>query len=482
MLSKKWFAVSMATALMTTLFSCAERSAYHVGDIVLSDGSVLSRGAFGSYKGEAKPVSVIFSTHGADSENSLRVLGVAVSDEAEEMLFAQEDLRAVISAEAHFQAASVKKQERDEKTGVFKNSGFTGNLDGRKVLYNLSEKDRNLIAENKDLFPAVQAAERHGFSLSSQKYVLGWYLPSIAELYELFRARKEVNESLAAVGGSEITRQKYWSSSSAYGVASNNYCLDAATGEVIPAIRHTPLYVRAVYCFSEEKSNTKASAYNIGDIVLENGVVLNAAEFAQYAGEERPVAVIFSTRGGHFEESERVLGVGLSLSDALAFAPEGSVGERTNMLANQSMLIAQEFKLHTGKYSNDGFVGLLDGRNTWKNIAFYDKKAKDSFNGYPAFNFAVNYGKAHGFKKYATGWYLPTASEAYELAEYADIVNRSLVLCGAEPFNNFVWTSSQDYNAKNNQYIVDMVNANVQLAFKNTEYLVCSIYCFSEKN
>ncbi len=85
-------------------------------------------------------------------------------------------------------------------------------------------------------------------------------------------------------------------------------------------------------------------------------------------------------------------------------------------LENYSIVTAQDFNITDGVFYSEGFLGLLDGRNTWKNVCKYDSDAKDSFAGYPAYKYAVNYGIDNGFKKFQKGWYLPTASEAVELA------------------------------------------------------------------
>ena len=43
-------------------------------------------------------------------------------------------------------------------------------------------------------------------------YESGWYLPSIAELLELFKEKAEVNAAIKAVGGNGFNNSSYWSS------------------------------------------------------------------------------------------------------------------------------------------------------------------------------------------------------------------------------------------------------------------------------
>ena len=222
------------------------------------------------------------------------------------------------------------------------------------------------------------------------------------------------------------------------------------------------------------------SRYNVGDIILDDGTVIAPSDFDNYEGKAKPMAVIFSTSGGHEEKSSRVLGLGLIPSVPLVFTPQESKGFITNILANQTMIVAQEFSISEGQYNNEGFFGLIDGRQSWKNVGLYDSKAKKSFADYPAYDYAVNYGSNNNFAKFKKGWYLPTASEAYELAENNELIQASLKKCGAEDLQAIIWTSSQYYGAQENEFVVDLLDASVDIGFKQMEYNVYSIYCFAD--
>ncbi len=464
--------------LFLGLVSCGEKINYSVGDIVMSDGTVLNADSYSEYAGTASPVAVIFSVNGANSENSDRVLGIALEDCTEDAAVIDAGLYDVLSDNAHFQAALVKNQVYLDNKAEYKNEGFTGILDGREITYNFTNEDKKLIKENAKYLPAYNAAVSYGKDKNWKKYRDDWYFPSAAEMYELYRTRNEVNKSLIAAGSTELKEKQYWTSSSSYEVNRTNYIIDFSNGHLLSVDRLEKKNVRAIYCFYEGREHMKRKHYTLGDIIMSDGSVISPLMIESYTGKAKPMAVIFSMRGGHFEESDRVLGVGLEISSPLKIAEDDSAGVNTNFLANQSTLIGQEYGISKGTYSNSGFVGLMDGRKTWDNIAFYDKNAGKSFKDYPAFEFAVQYGKEHGFSDYKKGWYLPTASEAYELAEVIGIVNFSLEKCGAKPMKELIWTSSQIYGNKECQYIVNLDNRNVERAFKNVSYNVCSIYCF----
>lgn len=465
-------------AIAAVFISCGGSRAYHVGDIIMSDGNVFSKDGYASYKGNAKPVAVIFSVTGADSERSDRVLGISLEDAGTDLMLASVELKTVLSENSAFQAALVRNQVYYDELDAFDNEGFTGNLDGRKITYNFSAEDLKFIESNKHLLPAYNAAVSYGEGKDLGIYKSGWYFPSAAELFKLYQNMDSVNESIAAAGGSLISKTKYWTSSCAYKDGSKNYSIDFSTGKLSEDSRQESYSSRAVYCFHEKEKKRGGKNYILGDIVMDDGTVLSPIQLDGYKGSAKPMAVIFSVRGGHFEESDRVLGVGLKASEPLQFAQEGTAGHDENIMANQSMLVSQEYSIKKGFYDNGGFLGLMDGRKTWSNVALYDKNAKNSSADYPAFDYAVNYGKNNGFEKFTDGWYLPTASEAFELAEYIHIVNFSIEKCGGKALDETVWTSSQNYSMKDGQYLVGMDDGKVESGFKDASYNAYAVYCF----
>ena len=209
--------------------------------------------------------------------------------------------------------------------------------------------------------------------------------------------------------------------------------------------------------------------YHVGDIVLDDGTVLSQTEMAAYKGSAEPVAFIFSVTGGEHENSKRVLGAGLKISEPLVFTPEDSESYGISIQANYSMAAAQEYQIQTGLYTNLGFFGLTDGRKTWKNVVKADGNAAKSFADYPAYDYAVNYGIKNKIKKFEKGWYLPTAAEA-----------RMLVKSNMPDLPDFIWTSSQSYDGKENELVVNLITGSVETGFKDMDYSVCSIYCFAE--
>lgn len=212
----------------------------------------------------------------------------------------------------------------------------------------------------------------------------------------------------------------------------------------------------------------KKVVYSVGDIVMDDGTVLSASQLEAYSGKAEPMAVIFSVTGGEHENSSRVLGVGYKASKPVIFTQKDSAGNKS-IMANYCVIAAQEYQIAAGQYTNGGFLGLVDGRKSWKNVAQYDTSAKESYTKYPAYDYAENYGINNGLEKFQKGWYLPTAAEA-----------RMIAINGMKNLPQIIWTSSQAYDSKDMQLVVDLTNGYVETGFKEMEYSVCSIYCFAE--
>lgn len=98
--------------------------------------------------------------------------------------------------------------------------------------------------------------------------------------------------------------------------------------------------------------------------------------------------------------------------------------------------------------STDGFTftGDLDGSDNWNYICSVDPEGtKDAATNYPAFDFAENYGTTQGYSdEFASGWYIPSISELYEVYKNKPTLNKSLKKAdGFEIDRSWFWSSSQ---------------------------------------
>ena len=243
-------ALILSLGFLSLFFSCSKQKEYHLYDIVLSDGSVLNVNDYQSYSGKGKPMAIIFSLTGASSEEKVRVIGVGLYGEPDGGIAFTEDGSFGDNTNFIFNQSAVLEQEMDFATLKFTNSGFVGALDGRKSFDNVSRCDKNARKQIHSIYPTYSFAEEYGKNFSYKRYKDGWYLPSIAELYELFKNIYEVNEVIELLGGDKIQNET-WSSSQVYKHRDGQYLLDMNTGEVQISFKDIKAHVRSVYCFKD---------------------------------------------------------------------------------------------------------------------------------------------------------------------------------------------------------------------------------------
>lgn len=241
------FAICVASCV---LFSSCAKKQYHVGDIVMSDGSVLSKESYLSYKGKEKPVAVIFTVNGVQKGDLKRVIGVGLFESDGIISFAQ-DNSSGDNTNFLFNRAYVINQKFDSSTGFYTNEGFSGDIDGEDSWKNVKRRDKTAKENMYSVYPAYAFAENYGINKKCGKFEsTDWYLPSVAELYEMFENKSLLNEVIEACGGNELDH-RIWSSSQDYYMKDIQLILDMETGEVRKAFKDSQAHVRSVYCFAD---------------------------------------------------------------------------------------------------------------------------------------------------------------------------------------------------------------------------------------
>lgn len=233
------------------LFSSCAKKQYHVGDIVMSDGSVLSKDSYLSYEGKETPVAVIFTVDGVFEGDSKRVLGVGL-DESDDVLAFAEDSSSGDNTNFLFNRAYVINQKFDFSTGTYKNEGFSGESDGRKCWKNVTRRDKTAAKNMEKVYPAYAFVETYGTDEKCGKFAKkGWYLPTIVELYKMFENKTILNEVLEACGGDALDH-RIWSASQDYYMKDVQLLLDMEIGEVRKSFKDSKAHVRSIYCFADK--------------------------------------------------------------------------------------------------------------------------------------------------------------------------------------------------------------------------------------
>ena len=203
--------ITSGTSSKTGTFTVKDTKDYAVGDIILTDGSKVNVAEVGSYSigTDNKPVAVVagFNANGV-------VLGLGLQSKG--------SLSWASSGTIGY------------KTSLTDIIGTTtsGDMDGSDNWEYICSVDPEGTASAATNYPAFNFAETHGTSQSyTGDLAAGWYIPSVAELYEVYKNKSTLQTSLTKAGG-YIFDDYYWSSSQHDKYNDNVYVLNFGNGNV----------------------------------------------------------------------------------------------------------------------------------------------------------------------------------------------------------------------------------------------------------
>lgn len=185
-----------------------------VGDIVFADGTATAwrEGLTLTEEQKKAAVAVIFYVGTECSNDSAsRTLGVGLRNATDEG-----NALAWCTSSANAYSMSITTIQCDSDGGAGEHT-FTGDLDG---------------SDNLEQIGAF-LAEAEGSNVRGTVFESGWYLPSIAELFQIWKERERVNAAIEACGGTKFylsNSYSYWSSSESATVDSLAYSLYFALG------------------------------------------------------------------------------------------------------------------------------------------------------------------------------------------------------------------------------------------------------------
>ena len=215
----------------------------------------------------------------------------------------------------------------------------------------------------------------------------------------------------------------------------------------------------------------------VGDIILTDGTTFDVANLDSYTTDEnnKSVAIVagFNAKGA-------VLGLGLKKSSSyISWAKFDSTGYNTRFTD-----IIAKFRESTS--SGYTFTGDLDGSDNWEYICSVDPEGtKNAATNYPAFNFANTYGKWYT-GDLASGWYIPSISELYEICKNKETLQTSLTKVGGFTIDNKskgeneneseYWSSSQRYsNDEEDAYLLNFSSGIVKYAAKSYNSYILAV-------
>lgn len=477
---------------------------YEVGDIVYKDGSATpySSGLELTDSQKAAAIAVIFykgnQLNSDDEEGNAvtdkeRILGVGLEQRNPASLFAYcrwsygNGERKISSVEC-----SVR--------GEVGNWVISGDKDGHDNLYQIAKElgsDNDVYVNGDKYYEAFAFARNYAkneacVNLKNTAFESDWYLPSIAELYYLWKKAAVVNAASKLCGGKTfgeseaINSHDYWSSSQAADEAKaylfsfdmrESHLFDGEL-EAQEKSDGTSCNVCAIRDFTEGAAAVPAiprpsaregqlgkygKPYELNDILLTDGSVIPYESGLTLTAEQKAAveANIFYAGKDKFDETSaftKILGIGLEESSAKLKWCTSEAYYYSRSLERLECEVS-------GKPGSYTFTGTVHGDTNLSNLDaanyYYDKNELDE--KYPALWFGgkddpvVIGNQSNILEDY---WYLPTIAEMFYVWKVKDLINPTLEVCGGTKLKieEKYWSSSQSTSQDSSALSIDMNN------------------------
>lgn len=233
------YGILIGTLLFVMGCSSENEIPYDVGDILLSDNSIVSVNNFYSVRDEKiKPVGIIvgFSEDG----DKATIMGIKRSDTS--LRWAPSDTTGYNTKFKDIEVARYGSVEAGYS--------FSGDYKGIDNWFCVCKVDSDGVLNSEKKYPAFNYANNYGSNanLEESRFEHGWYLPSILELYDVYKNKDVIKNSLDLVGGFDLDSNWYWSSSQAYSKNEGAYGILFPTGEVTNVYKYCPSGYVIAFC------------------------------------------------------------------------------------------------------------------------------------------------------------------------------------------------------------------------------------------
>ena len=194
--------ITNGTASKNGIFVVKDYSSVAVGDIIYTDGTTSSKDA--ELTSGQKPVAVVagFNTNGA-------IVGLGLKQSSSTLKWAPKNTTGYKTKFIGIIAYSDKKGE-----GAGSTATITGDTDGSDNWEYVKSIDPEGTAKAEKNYPAFNFAATYATTAGiTGEIAEGWYMPSLAELCELYKNKDTLNTSLSKCSGTQFRDDSYWSSS-----------------------------------------------------------------------------------------------------------------------------------------------------------------------------------------------------------------------------------------------------------------------------
>ena len=212
--------VSYGSNSIEAIFKAQDFSTYHIGDVLLNDGTVVPYNAENltfTDEQKAAAVCVLFGFNGYEAPLGLGLYNSAGGTNSGGYRWGKDgakSYRTMFTDIICTPSVSYQSGSADIAT-------FTGDTDGSENWDYICSVDPDGTANAAENYPAFDYVNNYAITFGlTGAYASGWYMPSIAELCYIYRSKDILNAVLDALGGVQVYSGSYWSSSQ-YG--SKNY-------------------------------------------------------------------------------------------------------------------------------------------------------------------------------------------------------------------------------------------------------------------
>ena len=199
---------SSATTTLKVIESVA--SSYAVGDIILTNGTKVSVANVETYTIDEnnKPIGVVAMISDIYGVSTPKVIGLQKS--ASKLMWAPSGTTGYGKKFTNIVCTPSKTG-----SGAALTATFTGDTDGSDNWEEICAVDPEGTADATTNYPIFNFANTYGTTagLTDTDYETGWYVPSIAELCEVYKNKDVIQTSLTKASGFTIGTSYYWSSS-----------------------------------------------------------------------------------------------------------------------------------------------------------------------------------------------------------------------------------------------------------------------------